>query len=528
MSRRFSASNDEVRYPIQAGSNFTGAWSKAVLLARASATLQWQAVIGHHDSSGAYQTGFEISGQPNPQDHVVAAFNASTTAYGTTRAQSSDGWVVLGVSKAAGSGVAPRAHIYKAGAWTHEAVSTTIADAATQAGGSIRLGELADVDDFDGWIAADAGWASDIGDAGFVALTANLRIADWVAHATAPAYVHQHNQATAGEDILDLMGNGHVATGTITGTTDAVGIAGTTMDPANDPPGWTYFGASGLVIPVRRRGPNRRFLRGGPLAQVERRAPATTAAGQGFTITPSGVLAPAGALSKTTAAPKTGAISPAGAVSKLAAKTLAGGVTPSGALALAKVILKALAGAISPTGALAKLTSKPLAGSSTPAGSPAKQAQKRLAGITTPAGALTKLTTKLLAGAISPAGAVALARVVLKALAGAIAPAGALRKQPGKQLAATTTPTGALRRDTTKQLLAAVTPAGALAKQIARRLAGAIAPAGALIAQAASAVWTLLRLHSWDHRAVDTRTHDHGSVSTEPHDHPADDTDASD
>jgi hypothetical protein len=285
MSRRFSASNDEVRYPIQAGSNFSGAWSMAVLLKRASATLQWQAVIGHHDSSGAYQAGFEISGQPNPQDHVVAAFNASTTAYGTTRAQSSDGWVILGVSKAAGSGVAPRAHIYKAGAWTHEAVSTTLADAATQAGGSIRLGELADVDDFDGWIAADAGWASDIGDAGFVALTANLNIADWVAHATPPAYVHQHNQATAGEDILDLMGNGHVATGTITGTTDAVGIAGTTMDPANEPSGWTYFGASGLVIPVRRRGPNRRFLRAGPLAQVERRsdAPASTAAPQTIT-----------------------------------------------------------------------------------------------------------------------------------------------------------------------------------------------------------------------------------------------------
>jgi hypothetical protein len=249
MSRRFSASNDEVRFPIQAGSNFTGAWSVAVLLKLASATNQWQAVIGHHDSSGAYQAGFEISGQPNPQDHVVAAFDAAATTYGTTRVQSSDAWAVVGVSRAAGASTTARAHIFKGGSWTHENMTTTtLTNGASQTGGSIRLGELADVDDLDGWIAADAGWASDIGDAGFVALTTNLKIADWVAHAATPAYVHQHNQATSSEDILDLMGNGHVATGTISGVTDAVGIAGTTMDTGNEPTGWTYYGASVAAV----------------------------------------------------------------------------------------------------------------------------------------------------------------------------------------------------------------------------------------------------------------------------------------
>ena len=93
-------------------------------------------------------------------------------------------------------------------------------------------------------VAADAGWSSDIGDAGFNALTTNLDIADWVEHATAPQYVHQHNQATASEDILDLMGNGHVATGAISGTTDAAGIAGTSMDTGTEPTGWTYYGVA--------------------------------------------------------------------------------------------------------------------------------------------------------------------------------------------------------------------------------------------------------------------------------------------
>lgn len=249
MSRRFSASNDEVRYPVQTGSNFTGAWSMAVLLKINSATNQWQAVIGHHDSAGAYQVGFEISGQPNPQDHVVAAFDAAATTYGTTRVQSSDNWCVVGASRAAGAGTTARAHIYKAGSWTHENMTTTtLANGASQTGGSIRLGELADVDDLDGWIAADAGWAANLADADFVALTANLAIADWVTHATPPAYVHQHNQANASDDIPDLMGNGHVATGGISGTTDSTGIAGTSMDTGNEPTGWTYYGAAAPYI----------------------------------------------------------------------------------------------------------------------------------------------------------------------------------------------------------------------------------------------------------------------------------------
>jgi hypothetical protein len=256
MSRRFNGSNEEVRYPVQAGSDFTGAWSMALLVKRAAATLQWQAQIGHHNSAGAYQCGFEISGQPSTQDHVLAAFNAATTAYGVTRVQSSDGWVVIGVSKASGTTTA-RAHVFKAGAWTHENVSTSFANAATQAGGSIRLGELADVDDANEWLAFDAGWAADIGDAGFNALTTNLSINDWTGHATPPQYVHKHNQSTASEDILDLMGNGHVATGTISGTTDATGIAGTTMDTSDDPPGWSYgvadnttrLGVAGMFSP---------------------------------------------------------------------------------------------------------------------------------------------------------------------------------------------------------------------------------------------------------------------------------------
>jgi hypothetical protein len=164
--------------------------------------------------------------------------------------RSSDAWVIMGLSRTAGS-TAWRAHKWTAGGgWTHEAGSALNngSNGPDQTGGSIRIGELEDVDDCDMWLAADVGWAADIGDAGFAALTTNLSIGDWVGHATAPAYVHQHNQATSSEDILDLMGNGHVATGTISGTTDAVGIAGTSMDTGNEPPGWSYYGAAAPTV----------------------------------------------------------------------------------------------------------------------------------------------------------------------------------------------------------------------------------------------------------------------------------------
>lgn len=243
MSRRFSGSNDEVRYPTTAASNFTAAASMAVLLKFNAANNVWQNLITHHVSAGTFALGIERAGPGGTTDTVGIAI-ASGTKYGTTTIRASDGWIVVGFSRAATS-TAWRVHIFKAGAWTHEAggALNNNSNAPSQTGGSIRLGELEDTDDLDGWVAADAGWAADIGDAGFDALTTTLDLADWVAHATPPAYVHQHNQATASEDILDLMGNGHVATGTISGTTDAVGIAGTSMDTGNEPSGWTYYGA---------------------------------------------------------------------------------------------------------------------------------------------------------------------------------------------------------------------------------------------------------------------------------------------
>jgi hypothetical protein len=244
MSRRFSAANDEVRYALQANANFTGAWSMAMWVDFAGANNTWQAGQIHHLSTGLYAVGWERAGPGNTADTIAPIVSGNSTTDSTATLQAADGHMNAGVSKAAGSSVA-RIHLYKGGSWTHQNCLAAQSNAPSQAGGSIRLGELEDTDDLDGYITADAGWAANLADADFISLTEDLHT--WLNHATPPAYFHEHNQALATDDIIDLTGNGNDATGTITSTTDSSGIAGTTMD-ANNPAGIVF--TSGTPAPI--------------------------------------------------------------------------------------------------------------------------------------------------------------------------------------------------------------------------------------------------------------------------------------
>jgi hypothetical protein len=365
-----------------------------------------------------------------------------------------------------------------------------------------------------------------------------------------PTLLVECNAAT----LVDLIGGS---------TYSSANSSGTSLTGA-DPDNFTFdgIGSTAPVVPQRRSQRPGWRPGMGPRNLVERRWPVTVA-GQNYTITPSGVIAPAGALAKSTSKPLSGAMTPSGALAKsaqvakagtiaptgalakstskplsgavtpsgalvrLTAKLLGGTITPSGALALARVILKALAGSITPAGALIKVPTKALTGAATPTGALVRSAAKSFAAAITPAGALAKLTAKRYTGSITPAGALGLTRVVLRSFAGTVSSAGALTRQTRKQLAGAATPAGSLRRSATKTLAGIVVPAGALRKLISRRLIGAIATAGTVARQTGAAVWSLLRLRSWDHRAITSRLRDHRAISTELRDHQADDTETS-
>lgn len=84
------------------------------------------------------------------------------------------------------------------------------------------------------------------------------------------------------------------------------------------------------------------------------------------TITPSGTITPAGALTRRAGKTLTGTVAPAGTVARRAAKLLAGALAPAGTIA--KAAGKTLAGTVTPAGTVGKAIGKRLAGTITPAG----------------------------------------------------------------------------------------------------------------------------------------------------------------
>jgi hypothetical protein len=245
MSRRFDGSDDEIRAPVVAGiSNFTGAYT-LVIVVRFRAFPGWQQLIGHHNSAASsVVVNFELNTQESLYiDHGGSGQTPNTNFNANTFP---DDWWALAVSRPAGTGQSSRFHwknLTAGSAWVHSGTGGTFNNPPSHSGGSIRIGEWRDTDDANMNVAIDAGWAANLSDSQIEGLFANNRTQDFLdLHATVPgAYCHQHNQATATEDILDLFSNGHTITGTISGTTDVVGIQGTAMDTATDPPGWTYL-----------------------------------------------------------------------------------------------------------------------------------------------------------------------------------------------------------------------------------------------------------------------------------------------
>lgn len=103
----------------------------------------------------------------------------------------------------------------------------------------------------------------------------------------------------------------------------------------------------------------------------------------------------------------TGSITGAGALTRLSAKVIAGSITGSGVLALVKVIVLALAGSITATGTLVKSAAKNLVGSITGSGALTKSTSIQLAGSISSAGIVVKAIAKNLVGSVTPSGALA-------------------------------------------------------------------------------------------------------------------------
>lgn len=239
--RNFAADNSELRVPIVAASNTTGAVTVAALVKRNN-TGTWQSMIAHHSSTGGYlsEFGFAGSGATNALTWGDPTTGVTHTS-GTDVITSTTIWHLVAYTKPAGAS-GGRFHIFPfGGTWVHRvSVGANANNMPSQTGGSLRFGEAQDVDDLNARLALAGLWTAELTDAQIEALAANLRTADWVNHAVAPVGVWEFDQATATEAVPDLIGNHVDISGTIDSTTDTNGIAGTTIVTGDDPPGWVF------------------------------------------------------------------------------------------------------------------------------------------------------------------------------------------------------------------------------------------------------------------------------------------------
>jgi hypothetical protein len=241
VSTRASADNSEIRCAIGA-CNLIGALSMA-MIAKKNADGVWQALMGNHDSGDLGRPSTEF----NPSNQFVFDVATASANSGATTLTIADGWVLVGVSKATGT-VTPRLHIYKGGVWTHAAMSGSVGNPATQAGGTVRFFEYQDSDDFNGWIAVAGQCPSELADATFETLVDTNRVAWDAAFAAGGVWEFDDNP------LVDYS-----AAGT------ANEIVRTATAPSSDNPGFYTIGTGGPPDATKLT-PTRapiRFRRGG-------------------------------------------------------------------------------------------------------------------------------------------------------------------------------------------------------------------------------------------------------------------------
>lgn len=228
--RVFDGVDDEVRFPITAATNLTGAFTLAAVV-KLTGTPGWESVISNHDSGEVAKADMEL-GPSTPNTNISCAVN-HLTRQSTLAVTVANGWLICVVTKAAGT-TTSRAHRFIfGGSWAHGDTSGgPDGNAGTQTGGTIRLGEWEDTDDLTGKLAVCAEWSVALSDAEVEALSANLRTTDWLNHAVSPAWVVEPGQNTPVEDMV--------------GSSDSSVINGTTIDTGDDPAGWV-FGVTAAV-----------------------------------------------------------------------------------------------------------------------------------------------------------------------------------------------------------------------------------------------------------------------------------------
>lgn len=201
MARTYSATSDQHRFPL--ATQMTGAFSIGAWVKRASDTT-FDTFYSRCTSASAAKVAVQIltSGKIGLELAGVAEKESTLTV------KEADGWVFIGVDKAAGSAIA-RCHVWKqASGWTHQAMGTALGNPVTAgASATIRIGEWqgGTTDNFSGDIEVVVEYNGK-----------QLADVDWESAAFArqgmlaktPTGMWELRQAEVTQKVYDLSGNG--------------------------------------------------------------------------------------------------------------------------------------------------------------------------------------------------------------------------------------------------------------------------------------------------------------------------------
>src|ERR1044072_7043750 len=135
MGRTSAATTAERRFPLVG--EMTGAFSIGAWVKRASDTT-WDTIYARCTSGNVTRVALEIA----ENDKVVLEITGNLDRESTATVLAADGWVFIGIDKAAGTAT-PRVHIWKqASGWTHQKLSGTQGNPSTAgASSTVRIGE---------------------------------------------------------------------------------------------------------------------------------------------------------------------------------------------------------------------------------------------------------------------------------------------------------------------------------------------------------------------------------------------------
>lgn len=205
MPRAFDGVDDEIRLDVGACSSMTYGTLAVIVKHGVS---DWGAVMGLHTSAGAGQMFFEFSPSGGFSAKLLCGTNNSNGQFGVSSFNNTTTWYFICVTKDTGS-VAPRFHVYDyaTNAWTHENAVGTVADGASVSGGTVRLGEYEDIDDFTGDIACAGAWANTtFTDSQIEQSGMPLSLQGWLSMNPSALWVFDQSATT--QKVVDLMGGG--------------------------------------------------------------------------------------------------------------------------------------------------------------------------------------------------------------------------------------------------------------------------------------------------------------------------------